>query len=147
LFLEYLVLEFLLIVAAGSSLFGVTIGIISSWLLLSVINIVHNYYAFQGIYFWELIISVYSLCGWTINYLLNRKTRNLRLVKVTAGSAVSVLAFGVFLPLIPGLIIWTLIVGIPLAFTYREIPKAFYLQLIFKFIFCSGWIIIGNILY
>jgi hypothetical protein len=88
-----------------------------------------------------------SLLGGIVNYLLNKKTDKLRLVKVLTGSAVSLLSWGLFTPLIPGLFIWSILVGLPLVFSYRNIPKAFYLQLIFKFIFSTGWIIIGNILY
>jgi hypothetical protein len=132
---------------AGASFLWGTKGNITGFLLLSALNAFRYYYQADIFWLWEIMIAFYSLLGGIVNYLLNKKTDKLRLVKVLTGSAVSLLSWGLFTPLIPGLFIWSILVGLPLVFSYRNIPKAFYLQLIFKFIFSTGWIIIGNILY
>jgi len=123
-------------------------GILFSWLLLSAINVYHHRVSIiNTLIMWELIISAWVIVGLVINYYLNKKTNHLRLLKITSGSAASLLAAGIFMPLIPGMILWLMLAGIPFFFTYRKIPAAFYQQIIFKFIFSTGWIIIGNILY
>jgi len=135
--------------AAGFSLIGKSKGLAAGGLILSAINLFAYYTAgdWHALWFWQTVIVVYTVGGLLGNYFLNKKTAELRFLKVTAGSAVSVLSLGVFFPLIPAALIWGILAGLPLIFTYREVPKAFYLQIIFKFIFSCGWIIIGNIAY
>ena len=143
--LEYLVLELFLIAATGFSFIWGYKGIFISSVLVTTVNIFNNY-LFDYL-FWEVIIFTYAFIGVAIKFFLDRKTNNLRVVKVTAGSAASLFFSGIFLPLILGMVIWSLLIGIPLTFSYRDMPSSAFLQIIFKFIFCSGWIIIGNILY
>ncbi|RNC29708.1 MAG: hypothetical protein AWM53_00325 [Candidatus Dichloromethanomonas elyunquensis] len=144
-FLKLLLLEFFLVSMAGLSLFGGSKGIMMSGIMISAVNLIGNFHS--NFWFWESIIILYSVFGFTLNNFLNHKTDQMRVVKVTAGSVAALLAAGLLIPFIPGFIAWTLGIGIPLVFTYREIPKALYLQIIFKFIFSIGWLIIGNILY
>lgn len=142
---EYLLLEFFLLSAAGFTLLWNDKGIILSWGVLTAINLLHNYpYEF---WYWEIIISLMALTGIALNYLLNKKTHHFRVLKVSTASAVSLLASGLVLPLFPAFLFWSFFLAVPLLFTYRTIPRAVYLQIIFKFIFSMGWIIIGNILY
>lgn len=142
-FLQYLLLEFILISLAGLSFWG-NKGILISGLILSALNIFHHYPAFWN---WEIIILGFVVSGIIVNFIFNKKTAHLRILKVSAGSVASLVASGLYLPLIPGFIAWTFTIALPILFTYREVPKALYLQIIFKFIFSLGWIIIGNILY
>ncbi|NLI93626.1 MAG: hypothetical protein GX434_15970 [Peptococcaceae bacterium] len=144
-FLKLLLLEFVLLSIAGFSLFGRNKGMILSTILVSLINYLINSPA--SFWFWEIIIMTYGILGILINSSFNHKTRHLRVVKVSAGSVAALLASGLFLPFFPALIAWTVGIGIPLIFTYREIPRSLFLQIIFKFIFSTGWLIIGNILY
>jgi hypothetical protein len=144
-FFQLLLVEIFLIAAAGFALGGGNKGILIAGIIISVINLLGN--NFPDFWFWEIILLLYCLSGVWVNFLLNRKTEQLRMVKVSAGSAAALLASGLFLPFWPGLFAWTLGIGVPLFFSYREVPKAFYLQIIFKFIFSAGWLMIGNILY
>ncbi|NLM20807.1 MAG: hypothetical protein GX207_03565 [Peptococcaceae bacterium] len=145
--LEFIILEFVLIIAAGTGFLWGAKGIITGAVLVSALNIFQNYFLVNEFWLWQIIIVGYAVLGLMMNYFFNKRTDELRLVKVTAGSAVSVLAWSIFMPIIPGLLIWALFIGMPLLFTYRNIPGVFYAQLIFKFIFSTGWLIIGNILY
>ncbi|MGI6449761.1 MAG: hypothetical protein ACOX3R_05510 [Desulfitobacteriia bacterium] len=144
-FWEYLVLEALLIVAGGASLFWGTKGVFLAAIILTIINYYHNY--LEDFWHWEPIIIFIGLVGIILNYFLDKKTQQLRIIKVSMVSAASLLAAGAILPLIPAFLLWSLIIGLPLLFTYRQIPRALYLQVIFKFIFFCGWLIIGNIIY
>lgn len=144
-FLQYLLLEFILISVAGLSCFWGNKGILTAGLILSTINI---YYKYPSTFWqWEMIILGYLAVGIIGNLIFNRKTDHLRVLKVSAGSVAALFSSGLFLPLIPGFIAWTFTIALPLLFTYRQIPKTLYLQIIFKFIFSTGWLIIGNILY
>lgn len=146
-FLEYVILELILVIIAGSSLVGEWKGVLFSGLLMSVLNTVYNYFVPGVFWTWQGLIFIYLLLVLAVNSYLNRKTGNLRLIKVVSGSAVSLTSLILFLPLLPGLFIWMIFIGLPLTFNYRKIPVSFFAQIIFKFIFSLGWIIIGNILY
>ena len=145
--LEFIILEFILILVAGACFLCGAKGILTALVLVSALNIFHNYFLVNEFWLWQIIIVAYTVFGFLLNYFFNKRTDELRVVKVAAGSAVSVLAWSIFMPLIPGLVIWAFLIGMPLVFTYRNIPGVFYAQLIFKFIFSTGWLIIGNILY
>jgi hypothetical protein len=145
LFLEYLVVEFVFISMGGISLFAGNKGILIAGLTATVLNVLVNSPA--DIIFWEPFVVSYCLVGLLINTVLNRRTDRLRVIKVSGGSGAALFASGLFFPMIAGFLAWLLILGIPLAFTYRETPKSVTIQIIFKFIFSTGWLIIGNILY
>jgi len=144
--LQLIVLELILLMVAGANILWGAKGILAGLIIVSAINCYYNCLLENEFLFWQIIITLYVLIGLFLNYYLNKKTDQLRLVKVVTGSAVSGLAWSIFLPLIPGLLIWAFLIGIPLVFTYRKIPLFFYVQLFFKFIFSTGWLIIGNIL-
>lgn len=145
LFWNLLGLELILICAAGITLLGNYSGLVIAGLIVSAVNFAVNEPG--SILFWEIIILAYMCFGLITAYLLNRKTHNFRVLKVAGGSVTSLFLFGMLLPFIPAILIWTAIIGIPLVFNYRSISRAIVLQAIFKFIFCTGWLIIGNILY
>ncbi|UWG95635.1 hypothetical protein LPY66_11980 [Dehalobacter sp. DCM] len=144
LFLTFLALEMVLLCAAGSSLIWNTLGIVLSGVILSCVHFVIN--PAESFWLWEAIIITYMGLGLAINALLNRYTHNFRLLKVVSGSGVPLVVLGVFVPLLPAALLWSFFVGIPLLFTYRSVSKFVLLQLIFRFIFSAGWLIIGNIL-
>lgn len=145
LLLEYIILEFLLLAVSGLPLLWGNKGIILAGLVVTALNYHGN--TSLEFWYWEQIIAIYLLLGLITNLVLNRKTENLRVVKVSGATLTSLLISPLFLPFFLGLAAWLLLIAIPLAFTYREIPKSVYLQIIFKFIFSAGWLIIGNILY
>lgn len=141
---ELILLELMLILAAGLSLIWGYKGMLISWMLISLINYGYNHP--EGFWFWEGLISSYTFLGVLINTYLGTITKNLRVLKVTAGSGGALITTAIFLPLFPAFLLWTVFLGIPLIFTYREISKAVPLQIFFKFIFSAGWLMIGNIL-
>jgi len=145
LFLEYVIVEFILISVAGFSLIWGNKGIVVAGVVITLLNFSGN--NLSDFWYWEKIMGLYWIFGITCNYLLNRKTQHLRVIKVSIGTMASLFTSGLFVPFLAGLIAWVFMIVIPLAFTYREIPKSLYLQIIFKFIFSTGWLIIGNILY
>lgn len=146
-FLEYLFLEIFLIFVAGLSLFWGKKGMYFSLGIISIINFIANINYLDSFWFWEIIILLFAFFGIIMSLIFDKKTNRLRMIKVTIGSMSTFIFFGILLPLLPALTLWSLFIGIPLLFTYRKIPKYLYPQIIFKFIFSSGWIIIGNILY
>ncbi len=146
-FFEYLLLELFLISVAGLSLFWGSKGIYFSLGIISIINFLANANYRYGFWFWEIIILLFAFFGLIIYFIFDKRTHQLGIIKVTTGSATTLLIFGVFLPLLPAFTLWSLIIGIPLVFASREISREQYRQLIFKFIFSTGWIIIGNMLY
>ena len=143
-FLKLLVLQILLLYLAGLSFFIGIKGIWISGLIISVLNYSFNHASF---WHWELIIALFVLVGTAINLLLDRKTKQLRVVKVTTGSIISLLTAPIFFSFVPAFLIWTVLIGIPLGFTYRQISKYVYLQIFFRILFALGWIIIGNSIY
>lgn len=143
-FLKLLALEIALVCAAGSSLLSNYVGVVFSGVILSTVNFILN--PVEGFWFWEVMLILYTGLGLTVNALLNCKTDDFRLMKVISGSGTSLIVLGIFLPLIPAALLWMIFVGIPLVFTYRNVSRFVLLQLIFRFIFSFGWIIIGNIL-
>ena len=144
LFIKLLGLELLLLYLAGLTFFAGIKGIWISGIIISILNYIFNY---SGFWNWQLIIILLVLLGTLINLLLDRKTEQLRIVKVATGSALSLLTAPVFFSFIPAFLIWTLLIGIPLGFTYRKITKYVYLQIVLRFLFALGWIIIGNMIY
>ncbi|KUO66991.1 MAG: hypothetical protein APF84_17515 [Gracilibacter sp. BRH_c7a] len=144
LFLKLIGLELLLLYVAGLSFFAGIKGILISGIFVSILNFIFNY---QNFWSWQLIIILMVMIGSLINYLLDKKTHELRIIKVTAGSIVSLFTAPIFFSIVPAFLIWIVIIGIPLGFTYRNITKFVYLQILFRFIFGFGWIIIGNVIY
>ncbi|NLP43936.1 MAG: hypothetical protein GX351_04865 [Peptococcaceae bacterium] len=145
LFLEYLVLEFFLLIAFGASLLTQFQGIIFSSLILSVINYMNN--VSSNFWYWEFLIIMFCIIGLILNYFFDRSNREFRLITITAGSSTILLGSLLVIPLIPGIVLWAAFIGLPIIFGIGNIPKTVLFQLIFKFIFSTGWIIIGNILY
>lgn len=145
--IKLVVWQAILLYLAGISLFGGTKGILGAGIILSFLNLYVNYSSSSVIFFWQIIIIIYTLTGIIINYLFNRSTENLRILKVSAASFSSLLNAGIFFSFIPALFIWTVLIAIPLIFNYKSIPKSLFWQVFFKFIFSLGWIIIGNIFY
>ena len=132
LFWQYLVLEALLVIAGGAALFWGTKGIFFSALILTAINYFHSIPS--SFWFWELLIISFALFGIIINIFFDYKTQHLRVVKVYIGSTASLLTAGVFLTLIPAFALWSFLIGLPLIFTYRQMPRTLYSQILFKFI-------------
>lgn len=143
-FLNLVGLELLLLYIAGISFFAGVKGTLISGLLISILNYMLNYSNFWD---WQLIIILIVLIGILVNLLLDKKTDQLRVVKVTTGSIASLFTAPIFFSLIPAFLIWVVLIGIPLGFTYRNISKYLYLQIFFRFIFALGWIIMGNTMY
>lgn len=146
-FVKLVVWQAILLYLAGMSFFGGTKGIFSAGIILSLLNLYVNYSNSSVVFFWQIIIIIYTLAGIVVNHLFNRSTDNLRVLNVSAASFTSLLNAGIFFSFIPALIIWAVLIAIPLTFNYRSIPKSLFWQVFFKFIFSLGWIIIGNILY
>lgn len=141
---QYILAEMIFLWAAGFSFFGGK-GLIGAFVCATAVNFWRNgAFFFLG---WEVILVIYLFLGLGINYFFNRKTDGLRVVKVAAGSGSALLVAGMILPVIPAFMCWALVIGLPLLFTRRKLPKAVWLQIIFQFIFSAGWLIIGNILY
>lgn len=142
--LKLFLVQFVLLYLAGLTFIGGRNGIIGAAIVLSLLNYIVKYT--HGFIFWQLIIAIYALTGLLINGWLNTRTNHLRLVKVSVGSIASLLTSGLLMPIIPAFLAWSVLLGIPLGFTYREIGKPVMIHMIFRFIFSGGWIIIGNIL-
>lgn len=143
-FLKLLGLELLLLYVAGLSFFAGVKGALISGIIISILNFILNDSNFWD---WQLIIILMVLVGILVNLVLDKKTDQLRVVKVTTGSITSLLTAPIFFSLAPALLIWVILIGIPLGFTYRNISKFLYIQILFRFIFALGWIIMGNIMY
>jgi len=145
LFLEYLILEFFLLVAFGVSLFARYKGMLFSALILSGINFINN--TASNFWYWQIFIILFCILGVVLNRFFDRRNGDVRLLNITAGSSALLLGSLIVIPLIPGIVLWAVLIGLPLFFSISNIPKTVFIQLIFKFIFSTGWIIIGNILY
>ncbi len=143
-FLKLLVLQMILLYLAGLSLFTGIKGVWVSGFMISIMNYIFNHSNFWS---WQLIIVLVVFFGTAINLVLNKKTEQLRVVKLTTGSMISFLTAPIFFSFVPAFLIWTALIGLPLGFTYRKISKYVYLQIIIRFIFALGWIIIGNSIY
>ncbi len=141
--LGLVLLEVLLIVAAGITFFGGIWGAIIAAGLISVINFMTHelvdFWKWEGLLMLGLITGILVLLG------LNYKARGVEVVSGLVGGLLSLVLFGAFITPVLALVIWALVIGTGL------IPRKSRYKLFWGFapsiwrgIIGLGWIIFGN---
>lgn len=144
-FIQLLLLEGVLLVAAGVILFGGIWGILGSIGILSLINFLVN--EFYDFWKWEIPLLFGTVVGIIVLIAISRKARNSNIVSSVLGGVASLVVFGAFITPVIAIIIWALVVGVGLV-PHLKRGQLFWgiAPFIWRFIIGVGIIIYGNIL-
>lgn len=142
-FMQALVDEGILVMAAGLTFFGGIRGIIFSALLLSLLNALQ-----PGNGFWprEGIVLLAAVCFAFLLVLVNRKAGASGVVNGVVGSFISLIVFAVFATPILALVVWLLVVGTGLIpHVHRKQVYWGIAPTLLRILMGLGWIVLGNL--
>ena len=144
-FLQLMLLEFILLLAAGIIFFGGIRGTVMATLLLTLLNLIVN--RAGQFWRWEPLLLIMGLAGVILEMVFGRLARRSQVVSSLVGGFISLVLFGAFITPIAALMLWVLIIGMGI------VPKAKKSQFLWsfaptvlRFILGLVWIIYGNIL-
>lgn len=143
--LQLVILELVLLLAAGIIFFGGIWGTVMATVLLTVLNLfTHN----AGLFWrWEPPLLIMGLAGVILLVISGRIADRSQVVGGLVGGFITLVLFGAFITPIVALILWALIIGTGI------IPKSKKSQVLWSFaptilrlILGLLWIVYGNIL-
>lgn len=140
-----ILLELILLLAAGMTLFGGIRGILGSTLTLTLINVL--YHDLPGFWLWERPLLLGSAAGIIILLMINHKAEESHAISGLAGGLISLVMFGAFITPVLALLIWALIVGTGLIPRRRKQEVLWgFAPPIWRALLGLGMIIYGNFL-
>jgi len=144
-FVLLVLLEGVLLLAAGMVFFGGIWGTLAATIALSVINfLIHDPAQFWR---WEIALLLWGIVGAILLLIVGRIANKSQVVTGLVGGLISLVLFGAFITPIVAIILWALVLGT------GYIPKSKKNQVLWSFaptilrlLLGLGWIICGNIL-